>query len=30
MPSKPWDKKGTYDTFEEADEVRHLFADSSE
>ena len=30
MPAKPWDKKGLYDTFEEADEVRHLYLDSSE
>ena len=28
--SKPWDKKGLYDTFEEADEVRNLFVESSE
>jgi hypothetical protein len=30
MSSKPWDKKGVYATFEEADEVRHLFLDSAE
>ena len=28
--SKPWDKKGLYDTFEEADEVRFLYLDASE
>ena len=28
--SKPWDRKGIYDTFEEADEVRHLYIDASE
>ena len=30
MSGKPWDKKGLYDTFEEADEVRHLYLDVSE
>jgi hypothetical protein len=27
---RPWDKKGLYETFEEADEVRSLYLDSSE
>ena len=30
MSGKPWDKKGTYSTFEEADEVRYLYLNSSE
>ena len=30
MSGKPWDKKGLYDTFEEADEVRQLYLDVSE
>ena len=30
MSGKAWDKKGLYDTFEEADEVRHLYIDASE
>ena len=30
MSGKAWDKKGIYDTFEEADEVRNLFIDSAE
>ena len=29
-PGKPWEKKGLYDTFEEADEVRQLYLDVSE
>ena len=27
---RPWGKKGLYETFEEADEVRRLYLDSSE
>jgi len=30
MIGRPWDKKGMYDTFEEADEIRHLYLDVSE
>ena len=30
MSGKPWENKGLYDTFDEANEVRELYLDASE